>query len=137
MLWGDEDLIRNPVGSTYPSKNQIQTTVADQMVDENSLYQYYCKLISVRHSYPAIARGTYSAVSGRHSNVGGFLIEYEGEKIGLFHNTSTEEITVDLSECTGLEEYTFSKLCDYIGMGKAKLKGNLLTIGPQTSVVLN
>ena len=137
MLWGDEDLIRNPVGSTYPSKNQIQTTVADQMVDENSLYQYYCKLITVRHKYSAIARGIYHAVSSDHTNVGGFLIEYEGEKIGLFHNTSTEEITVDLSECTGLEEYTFSKLCDYIGMGKAKLKGNLLTIGPQTSVVLN
>ena len=136
MLWGDEDLIRDPVGSTYPAKNQIQTTVTDQMEDENSLYQYYCKLISVRHSYPAIARGTYSAVSGGHSNVGGFLIEHEGETIGLFHNTSTEEITVDLSECADLGEHTFSKLLDYVGMGKAKLKGNQLTIGPQTSVIL-
>ena len=68
--------------------------------------------------------------------MGGFLIEHEGETIGIFHNTSTEEITVDLSECADLGEHAFSKLLDYVGMGKAKLKGNQLTIGPQTSVIL-
>jgi glycosidase len=52
MLWGDGDTIKNPVGSSYPSKNQIKTTVADQMADENSLYRYYCRLLSVRHRYP-------------------------------------------------------------------------------------
>lgn len=49
MLWGDGDFIRNPVGSTYPEKNQIQTTVVDQMADENSMYSYYCRLIAMRH----------------------------------------------------------------------------------------
>ena len=38
MRWGDGDFVKNPTGSTYPDKNQIQTTVADQMADEASLY---------------------------------------------------------------------------------------------------
>ena len=136
MLWGDGDLIRDPVGSTYPASKQIQTTVADQTADENSLYHYYCQLIAIRHRYPAIARGTYTALSGGHKNFGGFLIEDQNEAVVLFHNTSSEEIPFDLSTCTGLRGITVSELCDFIGMGSAKLEGSILTVGPQTSVIL-
>ena len=132
MLWGDGDFIRNPVGSTYPEKNQIQTTVADQMADENSLYSYYCKLIALRHRYPAIARGQYHSLSAS-KNFGGFAIDYEGEVLGLFHNNGTETVTYDLSKFEG---YGFSRLCDFIGMGDAVLEGTVLTVGPQTSVVV-
>ena len=132
MLWGDGDLIRDPEGATYPKKNQIQTTVADQLKDEKSLYNYYCDLIAIRHKYPAIARGKYTAINC-DSNFGGFRIEYQGEVLGLFHNNGTEEITYDLSK---LEGCAFSKVCDFIGMGNAALKGTVLTVGPQTSVIL-
>jgi len=91
MLWGDDDLIRDPVGATYPEKNQIQTTVADQMADENSLYRYYCALLSIRHKYPAIARGQYTALNCGSKNFGGFLISFEGEELGLFHNTGMRQ----------------------------------------------
>ena len=134
MLWGDDDLIRDPIGSTYPAKNQIQTTVADQLADENSLYNYYCKLIAIRHKYPAIARGQYTVLSGGSKNFGGFQIEYDGETLGLFHNNSTEEITYDLSQCEGV---SFSQLCDFIGVGSASLDGSILTVGPQTSVIVS
>ena len=133
MRWGDGDLIRDPVGSTYPAKNQIQTTVADQMEDEDSLYRYYCKLLSIRHNYPAIARGEYTALDCGNKNFGGFSIEYEGKTVGVFHNTSSEEITYDLSQC---EDCSFSKLCETIGMGGAKLKGTVLTVEAQTSVIV-
>ncbi len=136
MLWGDDDLIKNPVGSTYPDKNQIQTTVADQLEDENSLYNYYCKLIAIRHKYPAIARGDYKSVGTSNKNLGGFIIEYNGEKLGIIHNTSTEEISYDLSSCKDLGGYTFSQICDLIGCSDAELDGTVLTVGPQTSVVL-
>ena len=136
MLWGDDDTIRNPVGSTYSSKNQIQTTVADQITDENSLYNYYCRLIAIRHKYPAIARGHYNSLICGITEFGGFLIEHEDQKLGLFHNTSGEEITYDLSQCKDLDGYTFSTLCDYIGAGTAKLEGTILTVGPYTSVIL-
>ncbi|MBQ7817388.1 MAG: hypothetical protein IJ388_01145 [Oscillospiraceae bacterium] len=134
MLWGDDDTIRNPVGSTYPEENQISTTVADQLVDENSLYNYYCELIAIRHQNPAIARGVYTDLKCGQRNFGGFRIDYAGETIGLFHNTDTEAVTYDLSKC---KDCSFDEICAYIGMGDAKLEGTILTVGPQTSVIVN
>lgn len=133
MLWGDGDLIRDPEGTTYPAKNQIQTTVADQLADENSLYNYYCDLLAIRHRYPAIARGSYTSLDCGEKNYGGFLVDYEGEQLGIFHNTSTEALSYDLSQ---LEGYDFTQLCDVIGMSEATLEGTVLTIGPQTSVIV-
>ena len=130
MPWGDGDLIRDPVDSTYPADKQIQTTVADQAADEGSLYSYYCDLLAIRHRYPAIARGTYTAVSGGHKNLGGFKIEYGDQTIYLIHNTSGEALSLDVSG------YAVTLLCDYVGMGEASLDGTTLTVGPQTSVIL-
>ncbi len=132
MLWGDGDTIKDPVGSTYPAKNQISTTVAEQLSDENSMLRYYCKLLTIRHTYPAIARGEYTALNGG-KNLGGFSITYEGETIGLLHNTSGEELSCDLSSLSG---GSFTQICDYIGVGDARIEGNTLIIGPQTSVIL-
>ena len=130
MLWGDGDTVRNPVGSTYPEKNQISTTVADQKVDETSLYSYYCKLLAIRHRYPAIARGIYTSITTGEKNFGGFVIEYGDETLLLLHNNGTEEISYDLGE------YGVRELCDFIGVGEASLEGTVLTLGPQTSAVL-
>lgn len=136
MLWGDGDVIRDPVGSTYPASKQITTTVADQMEDPDSLFRYYCKLLTVRHQYPAIARGIYTAIDGGHKNLGGFLVEYQGESLVILHNTSTEELTLDLSACSKLEGHIPSKLLESIGAGKAKMKGAVVTIPAQTSVII-
>ena len=64
------------------------------------------------------------------------MIEYEGEKLGLLHNTSGEPITVDLAECEALNGHAFKKVCDAIGAGKETLKGTVLTLDAYTSVVL-
>ncbi len=130
MPWGDNDLIRDPVGSTYPKDKQISSTVAEQMDDEGSMYHYYRELLDIRHAYPAIARGVYTAIDCE-KNLGGFLVEYEGETLAIFHNTSaTDPLSVDVSE------YDLSALLDSIGVGKATLKGKVLTLEPQTSAVL-
>ena len=134
MLWGDGDLIKDPTGSTYPVSKQITTTVADQLSDERSLYSYYCRLLTIRHKYPAIARGEYTSLNCSDKNLGGFIVNYEGEKIAIIHNTSTEEKVVDLSQYTDFEGYT---LCDFIGVGEAvAIKESTLTIGAQTSVII-
>lgn len=135
MLWGDEDGIMNPVGSTYPDDKQIQTTVADQIKDENSLYNYYCKLISIRHKYPAIARGDYSSFS-YDSSLGGFIIQYENETFLLLHNTDTEEATMDLAANSALKEYKSWSVGDFIGVGSAKIQENSVTLSGQTSVII-
>ena len=136
MLWGDDDIIRDPVGANYPAKNQITTTVKDQIEDENSLYNYYVKLIAIRHKHKGIARGVYTAVTTSEKNLGGFLVTYEDESLVIMHNTSTEEISYDLSKCKALEGYTVSEICDFIGTGAATLEGTIITIAPQTSAIL-
>ncbi len=136
MLWGDGDLIRDPVGTTYPKDKQITTTVADQIEDENSLYNYYSKLIAIRHKHSAIARGKYVALSTSNKNVGGFLVEYQGENLIIMHNNGTEQVTIDLATISKLSGISISEICDYIGVGSAKLKGTTLTIDGQTSAII-
>ena len=133
MLWGDGDFIRDPVGTTYPASKQITTTVADQMEDASSMFHYYCKLLTIRHQYPAIARGNYTALKNGTKNLGGFLVEYNGEVLGLFHNNGTEEATYDLS---ALEGYSLTTLCDFIGVSDARVEGTILVLGPQTSAIV-
>ena len=133
MLWGDDDMIRDPVGATY--KNQISTTVVDQMEDEDSMYRHYCRLLSVRHRHPAIARGTYTAANCE-KNLGGFLVSYQDQQLVILHNNSAEAITYDLSQCKALEGVALNELLEVIGVGNASLKGTTLTIDGYTSVVV-
>ena len=134
MLWGDGDGIQNPVGSTYDG--QIESSVKDQLKNEESLLRHYSRLIAVRHKYPAIARGNYNVVTSENDQLGGYYIEYNGEIIGLFHNSSDQPIVVNLSALDGLDGYSFSRLCDFVGLGSASLDGDLLIIDGQTSVIL-
>ena len=136
MIWGDGDLVNDPVGACYPEANQIKTTVATQLEDPNSILNHYSKVISIRNKYPAIARGSYSALSSSNKNIGGFLVSYQGEKLGIIHNTSSSPITIDVTTFSGLNGYTFKQLCDYVGVGDAMLNGTKLTISGHTSVIL-
>ncbi len=130
MLWGDDDMVHSPVGATYPADKQIQTTVADQLADENSLLRYYQKLLAIRHKYPAIPRGIYTAIDCGEKNFGGFRVTYQGESIAIFHNNGQEEISYDLAN------YGFTELLDFVGVSGASMEGTVLTLGPQTSAIV-
>lgn len=131
MLWGDGDTVKDPTGSTYPEKNQIKTTVKGQYDDENSMLNYYRKLLLIRRKYPEIARGSYKALSCDDASVGGFVID--GMKTVIIHNTSAESVTVDIAKCVGKPHW---ELCDVIGASPASLENDVLTVGAQTSVIL-
>lgn len=136
MPWGNEYTPRNPVGATYSEDKQIKSTVVEQMEDENSLYNYYCRLIAIRHKHPEIARGDYTAIQCGSSKLGGFLVDYDGSKVIIIHNTDTAERSYDLMKCAALNGMSVTELCDYIGVGEASLNGTILTISGQTSVIL-
>lgn len=135
MLWGDDDTVEDPIGTTYDSDNQTNGTVASQLLVENSLYNHYKKLIMIRKANPEIARGNYTGkeFTGM-DNFGGFLSTFEDSTIGIFHNTGSTELVIDLSEFT---DFDFSGLRAYIGQGTASLDDQSLTISPFTSVILN
>ena len=132
MLWGDGDTVKNPTGSTYKAE-QANGTVADQLPDADSLYNYYKRLIMIRKANPEIACGTFTAIKNTGTTCGGFLSTYEGKTVAVLHNTTNEAITLDLSKIC---DVSFETIAAYIGMGTATLEGTTLTIGAQTSVVL-
>ena len=131
MVWGDEDTVKDPLGTTYDASNQIKNGANAQTADENSLYTYYKKLIMIRKANPAIARGDYHAVSVSGTKVGGFTSTYEGKTVLVLHNPSGSSQTIDVSQFGN-----FTELRAFIGMEDATLSGTTLTIGGQTSVVL-
>ncbi|MBE6934438.1 MAG: hypothetical protein E7462_05260 [Ruminococcaceae bacterium] len=126
MLWGDDDTVKNPVGSTYQAE-QINGTVADQLPKAESLYNHYKKVIAIRKAHPEIAKGTFTPIDN------GFLSTYNGKSVAVLHNTDTEPLTIDLSKIPNLPCKTLSA---FAGMGNVTLEGNILTLAGQTSAVL-
>ena len=132
MLWGDDDTVKDPIGADYTG-GQSNGTVADQLPDGDSLYSHYKRLIQIRKANPEIVYGTYTALKLENTKVGGFLSTYNGKTVAVFHNTTNQEVTLDLSQIT---DVSLTVLAAYAGVGEAKLEGTTLTIGAQTSVVL-
>lgn len=135
MLWGDGDEVKDPIGTTYSPDYQTNGTVAEQLAKENSILLHYAKLINVRTRYPAIARGNYNAVTSTNKNFAGFYVEYEGEILGIIHNNSDGEISIPLTDLKGMDEHSFSTLCEVLGTS-ASLENGVLTIAACTSVIL-
>ncbi|MBR5110372.1 MAG: hypothetical protein IK099_09255 [Clostridia bacterium] len=133
MLWGDGDPVQDPVGTTYDMSKQTANTVRQQLDSAGSLFHYYGKLLKIRRDHPAIARGTYTALSLADSKAGGFISTWKGTAVAVFHNTTTRDMEIDLSACTA---QSFDTLSAFIGLGEAYLEGTILTLEGQTSAVL-
>ena len=133
MVWGDDDKIKDPEGTTYPADNRADGSVKEQAENENSLYNYYKKVILLRKANPEIARGACTALKLPDTKVGGFVCELDGSKCLVLHNTTGNDVTLDLA-ALGLGDFT--KISGFVGMNAAGLNGTTLTLGSQTSVVL-
>jgi len=134
MLWGDNDTVRNPRGSTYDSRLQTNGTVEGQLPDRDSLLNHYRKLIRLRNANPEIARGIIEPLDfAQYTTFGGFISDFNGSKAAVFHNTGGTEVNVDLNLYTDLN---FSVVRGYAGKGRAALNGNILRLSGYTSVVL-
>ena len=133
MLWGDNDTVGDPAGTTYDRTLQTNGTVRSQLTQKDSLLTHYKKLIMLRRANPEIARGIIEPLDfSQYTNFGGFISNYNGSKVAVFHNTGPA-LTVDLSLYTDMN---FSEVRGYAGKGEAALNGSLLVISEYTSVVL-
>ena len=133
MLWGDKDTVKDPIGTTYKKELQVNGTVKSQEKDKNSLLNHYKKLVQIRNAYPEIARGEYKSIETNMNYFGGFTSTYNNFIIGVFHNTSTAELKIDLSKYTDIK---FSELKTFAGLNEAKFENGILVIGGQTSAIL-
>lgn len=134
MLWGDDDTISDPEGSTYPDSNQTEDTVMTLMGNGDSILNYYKRLIMIRNANPEIARGFYTPLSFS-DKASGFISTWNGSSVVVLHNTTAREIRLDLSAAgCGF----VSEIAAMIGRpgSNCTLEGSILTIGPQMSAVL-
>ena len=133
MLWGGNDTVGDPVGTTYDSRLQTNGTVRSQLRQRDSLLTHYKKLIMLRRANPEIARGIIEPLDfSSYTTFGGFISNYNGSRVAVFHNTGPK-VTVDLSLYT---DVNFTELRGYAGKGNATLNGSVLEISEYTSVVL-
>ncbi|MBR2924180.1 MAG: hypothetical protein IKC28_04030 [Clostridia bacterium] len=131
MVWGDGDTVQNPADTTYDK--QTPYSVKDLYAIGDSLYNHYKQLMMLRKANPEIARGQLTALSFADTKLGGFTCTWEGSTVGVFHNTTLNPITVDLSAAT---DVPFALISGSAGEGEATLEGTLLTLPGQTSAVL-
>ena len=132
MPWGDGDTVKNPEGTTY-SSTIVDYTVTEQMGNGSSLYSYYKKVLMLRHAYPEIANGTYSSLDLTGTKAGGFVSSYNGSTIAVLHNTSTNSVTLNLSD---IGDGSFQSVDAFIGVEEASIENGQLILGGQTSVIL-
>ncbi len=130
MVWNDGDTVKDPQGSSY--NKQIEAGVSEQRLDEDSLYNYYKRLLMIRNANPEIARGVYKTVSIVGTKMGGFTAFWRGTSVCVLHNATDSEVRINLEEA-GLE---YTEIRASAGMNGAVLEGTVLTVGAMTSVVL-
>lgn len=130
MLWGDGDTIRDPEGASW-SGEQSNGTVAEQILNPDSLYTHYKRLIALRRANPEIASGEFTPLS-LPGKAGGFLATLDGSTVAVIHNTTGDPVTIDLTKIS----VPLTVLTAAVGLGSAALDGTTLTIDGQTSVIL-
>lgn len=131
MLWGDNDKVKDPVGTTFDRDSQTNGTVKSQLKDKNSLLNHYKLLIAIRNANPEIARGIAQTVHVSDlSTVCAIKYTYDNRTVYVIHNIGNQQIQLDLSQLG------VSALRAVAGEGGGALSGATLTLGAKTSAVL-
>ena len=109
-----------------------------QLADENSLLNHYRRLIKVKLSVPAIARGRITGqVSFDDAEVGAYTIEKDSEKLLVIHNfNASAEKTLTITDDMVKNAQV---LADFLGSsdaGHLAIKDGKLTMPALSSVVI-
>lgn len=113
--------------------------VDEAQKNENSLLNFYKKLIRLKLQNPEIARGSFTPVVLDENNVkvGAYISEYNGSKVMVVMNLSEDTQTVTASKdkmaYSGVRGYAIS---DTTNTEKVALDGDKLTIPANSVVVL-
>lgn len=97
------------------------------MNDENSMYNYYKKLIAVRKENKALVNGDYEGVDLKNDNIMAYSRKCDEQKLLVIHNMSDEEQVIDLSEY-GIKGVIYRVEEDIRGIDDLKLKGHASVI---------
>lgn len=113
--------------------------VEEAQKNENSLLNFYKKLIRLKLQNPEIARGTYKHIEldASKPNIGAYTSEYNGSKVMVIYNVAEETAQVNVPQST----FSYSEVRGYaVGdttvTDKVAFEGETLTLPPCSVVVL-
>lgn len=134
MLWGDNDKVSDPMGTSYDQSLQTKETVKSAKKNKDSLYNHYKKLFAVKNAYPALMRGTYTAVNFDNDFVGAMVFRYNNEDVIVIHNVGAESFTYSTANNPIFDEFT--TVVTSLGKGSGTLNAGTLTLEGLTTLIL-
>ncbi|MBQ3329674.1 MAG: alpha amylase [Ruminococcus sp.] len=138
MIWDNENLPDITVEGIKAEENALGG-VEQQLKDDHSLLSTYRRLIKLRLQNPEIARGDIEEVLNLgDSNVGGMIINDDGSRVVVIHNTTQEakELTIDMIDNPEIRGWTYADLAAEPIKDEPKLSSTALTLPARTSIVL-
>lgn len=112
--------------------------VAEQVDDQNSLYNFYRRVMLLRRQNPEIAQGTSTFLDGPDSDVAMLVRTYNGKSILMIYNLNSESsVTVDIGSI--ISQYGLNgTLAGFVSSNNdrdVKLKGKSVEL-PQFSIAV-
>ena len=102
----------NPWINVNPNYKTIN--VHQQLLDPNSIFHYYQKLIQLRHQMPIIVYGTYELLEENHPDLYIYTRTYQDEKLLVINNFSSHEYDYELKEFRYSQLLISNDQCDKI-----------------------
>ncbi|WP_244833763.1 alpha-amylase family glycosyl hydrolase [Clostridium sp. BJN0001] len=92
FIWSTSDNSMNT--SWEPDMMNKKTNPLDaQINDNNSMYNFYKNLISVRKNNPELITGKYKNIELDNKSILGYVRELDGKKVYVFHNLSDKPVS--------------------------------------------
>jgi alpha-glucosidase len=110
-----------PVAPTYKTHN-----VADESKDQNSVLEFYKKVLQLRHSNRALLDGSYAALNESHPNVLSYLRIYKDQAVLVALNMSASPQKVNFE----LKHNGFSGAKSLVATGKSSIQGDEVSLEP-------
>ena len=102
--------------------------------DENSLLNFYKKILSIKKENPEIARGHINAIDIGNDSICAYSCDYNGAKVYIVHNLLEEDLNINFSK----EKYKYKKIVGSLETddGKVELKGDVLTLPAMSTAII-
>lgn len=145
MIWDNDNLPDIYVNGVAEVQPNALGGVKQQLEQDNSLLNTYRRLIRLKNQNPEIARGKITdTFESEDVYLGGYYVEYEGERLLVIHNGDSVEKQVEITDemlknaqFRGGSVATNGDDCDPSYKNEdLSFKNSVLTMPPMSSAVL-
>jgi oligo-1,6-glucosidase len=100
MQWDDTENAGFTTGSPWieVNPNYKEINAKAEIVDEDSVFHYYRRLIELRHTEPAVAQGDFHMLLADHDHVYAFTRRYGTTELLVLANFSRELATIEIPD---------------------------------------